>query len=110
MEQLNTMTAQTFRDETGPLLGRAEKRLLRNVKRSAGYESPLDAAKAIAALQQAKTNLDGALAMDPTGLDAAHIVDALQQALTEFRFAAGFLWRRGIFLICGQAKGKSLRC
>jgi len=71
MEQLNTMTAQIFRDETS-LLGRAEKRLLRNVSDPLDTKALPDAAKAIAALQQAKTNLDGALAIDPTRLDAAH--------------------------------------
>jgi hypothetical protein len=83
MEQLNTTTAQIFRDETS-LLGRAEKRLLRNVSDPLDTKALPDAAKAIATLQQAKTQLESTLAVDPTLLDAAHIVDALQQALTDF--------------------------
>jgi hypothetical protein len=83
MDQLNTMAVQEFRDEAG-LLGRAERRLLRNVSDPLDTKALPDAAKAVAVLQQTKTNLDGALATDPTPLDAANIIDALQQSLVDF--------------------------
>lgn len=81
MEKLNDAVRELFQNQIASL-GRAQRRLLRGM--AVPVETAPEAAKAMAALELAKTTLDGALKLDPKGLDAVQMLEGLQQAMVNF--------------------------
>jgi hypothetical protein len=79
---VNEMARDISKKET-TLLARNMKRQWKDLEEPPATDDP-NAAKAVAALQSAKADMDGRLTTDFTNLDAAHAIEAARQALLSF--------------------------
>jgi hypothetical protein len=78
--QLNAAARELAKDEIA-ILGRAERRMWRDIGTPPDPKTSPDAALAVLKLKNAKADLDARLAVDLTALDAPGAIEATRQAL-----------------------------
>lgn len=83
LQQLNDTARELFQNQVASI-GRAQRRLLRNVVTTVDPKAAPEAVKAMTALQEARTSLDESLKLDVTNLEAVQTLDGLQKAMVDF--------------------------